>query len=386
MGFNRILERDSYLKKAIFMTIPYYDLSKVHEPLLDEFLTKVKRIVGDSSFILGEEVLIFENAFSSYSKVAHCAGVGCGLDALTISLKALGIEAGDEVIVPAHTYIATWLAVSAIGAKLVPVDASPMTMNIDVMQIERKITSRTKAIIPVHMYGQMCDMDTIASIARKHNLFLIEDFAQAQGAKYFDKPAGSIGDVNATSFYPGKNLGALGDAGAITTMSQEIIDKVKAFRNYGSTEKYVHDLKGVNSRLDTIQAAFLNVKLKYLNTWNEERITIANHYHQQLKDIAELRFQRTPEDYHHVYHLFVIRTKKRDLLNLYLANKGITCLIHYPIPPFSQKAYAELHYKETDFPIASSIAEEALSLPIYPGLDENKINYICSQIRSFFKP
>lgn len=367
------------------MHVPYYDLSTIHKELLDEFHVQFSSIVQANSFILGPSVEAFEKEFARFCGVKSCAGVACGLDAISLALAAAGIEANDEVIVPAHTYIATWLAVSTLGAKIVPVDACPKTMNIDVNQIESKITKKTKAIVPVHMYGQMCEMDTISALAKKYNLIIIEDFAQAQGAKFKNMPAGSIGDVNGTSFYPGKNLGALGDAGAVTSHSEKLIEKVKALRNYGSSEKYVHEQKGVNSRLDSIQATFLSIKLKHLMAWNEERRTIAQLYRHLLKDVPELTFQASTSDYENVYHLFVIRSQSRDELKAYLSKKGITTLIHYPIATFDQKAYQELNFTKKDFPIASSIAKEALSLPIYPGLNHTQMEYVCEAIQAFFK-
>ena len=367
------------------MNIPYYDLEKIHQSDLNEFIQKFTSIVQSSNFILGHDLNLFEKEFAAFCQVSYCSGVGSGLDALTIALKVLDIQPNDEIIVPAHTFIATWLAVSSVGAKIVAVDACPLTMNIDLEQIEKNITKKTKAIMPVHLYGLMCNMDAIIKIAKKHKLFVIEDFAQAHGAKFKNKTAGSFGHINGTSFYPGKNLGALGDGGAITTNSEAYETEIKAIRNYGSQEKYVHKTKGVNSRLDSIQAAFLSVKLKQLEAWNQERNQIAEYYLKLLKDLPELSFQITPENHDHVYHLFVIRTERRDELKNFLANQGISTLIHYPIPPFLQEAYKELGYKSDNFPVSCQIANTALSLPIFPSLSSLQIEYVCEQIHAFFK-
>lgn len=367
-----------------FQKVPYYDLNSIHNKLRDAFIDKLDAVIQRGDFILGGELENFENAFADYCHVGACTGVGSGLAAIRLALQALGIGKNDEVIVPAHTYIATWLAVSSLDAKVIPVDACPKTMNINLDLLELAISPNTKAIIPVHIYGQMCEMDAIQAFAKKHQLAIIEDFAQAHGGSYKNQMAGSIGDVNATSFYPGKNLGALGDGGAITSNFSDIIQRVKALRNYGTSEKYVHDLQGTNSRLDSLQAAFLNVKLRHLSQWNEERRTIAMQYHQELGEIAALKFQHCPDYIKHVYHLFVIRTNKRNELKRYLNENGIGTLIHYPIPVFQQKAYEKLKIKPEAYPIASDIANEALSLPIYPGLQPEQVSYISTHIKNFF--
>lgn len=364
------------------MNIPFYNLKSTHKPLKKEFLEATKRAISNNDYILGKSVSNFEKKFADYCETKHAIGVGSGLDALKISLKALNIEKNDEVIVPANTYIATWLAVSELGAIPKAVDAEINSMNIDIAKIENSITHKTKAIIPVHMYGQMCDMDAITALSKKHKIHIIEDFAQAHGAIYKNKKAGSWGHVNATSFYPGKNLGALGDAGAITTNSDIIAERVKMIRNYGSKEKYKHELKGINSRLDSIQAAYLEIKLKHLDTWNKERTNIVALYKKHLKEIEEIAFQEEIPQGKSAYHLFVLRAKNRDKLQLSLKEKGIGTLIHYPIPPHMQKAYIE--FKNERFPITENIASNSISLPLYPGIKEKEIKYISKAIRLFY--
>jgi len=307
------------------------------------------------------------------------------LDAIIIALKTLNIGKGDSVIVPSNTYIATWLAVSYVGAEIIPVEPHPKTYNIDPTKIESAIQSNTKVIIPVHLYGQICEMDKIMAIAQKYNLFVIEDNAQAQGTYFKGKISGSWGHINATSFYPGKNLGALGDAGAITTNDEHLAQKAKTIRNYGSQKKYYNEVKGINSRLDELQAAFLKVKLKYLDEWNKERNQIAQWYYDYLKEIDEIILPTIHPDATSNYHLFVIRTPKRNELQEYLHQHQIGTLIHYPVPPHLQEAYKELGYKKGAFPIAEEIADTCLSLPMYPGLSKENVEYIAQTIKNFFK-
>jgi dTDP-4-amino-4,6-dideoxygalactose transaminase len=308
-----------------------------------------------------------------------------GLDALHISLQTLDIKEGDEIIVPSNTYIATWLAASFVQAIPIPVEPNPNSFNIDPAKIESAITSKTKAIMPVHLYGQACEMDAIMAIAQKHNLYVIEDNAQSQGAIYNGKMAGSFGDINGTSFYPGKNLGALGDAGAITTNNAELAFKAQTFRNYGSQKKYYNEVIGQNSRLDELQAAILSVKLRKLNEWTSQRIDAASLYFKHLEGIKSLILPKTVSGSTHVYHLFVIRTKERDKLQAFLAENGVGTLIHYPVPPHLQQAYSHFNYKRGAFPISEELAETCLSLPMYPGLNEEQIIYISSVIKRFFK-
>jgi len=350
----------------------------------DELKTAFDHFINSGWYVLGERVKEFEKNYASFNGVQHCAGVANGLDALIIALKTLNIGNGDEVIVPSNTYIATWLAVSAVGAIPVPVEPNPETYNINPDLIKERISSRTKAIIPVHLYGQCCEMDAILKIAHENNLAVVEDNAQAQGASYHGKLTGSFGDINATSFYPGKNLGAFGDAGAVTTNSHELFEKACSIRNYGSAIKYYNEIKGMNSRLDELQAGFLNLKLQHLPHWNNQRKTIANAYQHLLANAGDLILPQTAPGADSVFHLYVIRTKKRNELQQFLTGKGIGTLIHYPVPPHLQKAYSELNYHKGDFPVAEEIADTCLSLPVYPGLTEKEVDYISNSIKAFF--
>lgn len=367
------------------MNIPYLDL-KIQNFFIKQELTKAfEEVLHSGWYILGEKVEQFEKEYSQFNKVNYCVGVGNGLDALILSLKSLNIGKGDEVIVPSNTYIATWLAVSSVGAIPIPVEPRIDTYNINPELIEEKITRNTKAIIPVNLYGQAAELQEVCNIADKYNLFVIEDNAQAQGAMYNGKLTGSWGIINATSFYPGKNLGALGDAGAITTHNEELYQKVRKLRNYGSEKKYYNEIKGVNSRLDELQAAFLLVKLKHINNANNERINLAKLYNTLLANIDEINLPKLNPGSTSVFHIYVIRTPKRNELQAYLAKKGIGTLIHYPVPPHLQKTYSELNYKLGDFPIAEQIANTCLSLPLYPGMSIDQIEYIADQIKLFFK-
>lgn len=353
------------------MTVSFLDLRAPYVELKDELDSAVARVLESGWFLLGEELSAFEREFAAYTGTQHCVGVGNGLDALRLCLSARGIGPGDEVIVPSNTYIATWLAVSQVGAKLVPVEPNERTYNIDPEKIEAAITSRTRAIIPVHLYGQPAEMAPILTLARQYGLFVLEDAAQAQGARYLGRSVGGLGDAAAWSFYPGKNLGAFGDGGAITTNDAALAGQLRTLRNYGSTVKYVHEVQGGNSRLDELQAAVLRVKLRSLDEWNGRRQRIAQQYCEDLLDLGlELPF--VPEGMDPVWHLFVVRSPNRDALQAQLAACGIQTLIHYPTPPHLQGAYRELGWKQGRFPIAERIHEEVLSLPIGPhlGLDQ----------------
>lgn len=349
------------------MKIPFLDLRAAYLELKDEIDEAVARVLDGGWYILGPEVEAFEDEFSAYCEAQHCIGVANGLDALHLALRALGVGPGDEVIVPSHTYIATWLAVSHCGATPVPVEPVEATYNIDPARIEAAITPRTKAILPVHLYGQPADLDPILAIARKHGLRVVEDAAQAHGARYTGRRIGSHGDAVAWSFYPGKNLGALGDGGAVTTNDAEIADRIRVLRNYGSRVKYVNEVEGFNSRLDPIQAAVLRVKLRHLDDWNNRRRTIAVQYLNDLVGCA-LRLPQVPEWAEAAWHLFVVRHPQRNAIQEALAKAGISTMIHYPIPPHRQQAYSELKPSECAFPVASVIANEVLSLPIGPHL------------------
>ena len=366
------------------MKIPFLSFEKMHIPIKSEILIEFEKFYDSNWFVLGERVNKFEKEYAKFNNTKYCVGISNGLDAIHISLKALGIGNGDEVIVPSNTYIATWLAVSFVGARPVPVEPNDKTYNIDINKIESAINNKTKAIIAVHLYGQSCEMDAIMQIADKYNLFVIEDNAQAQGACYNGKLTGSFGNINATSFYPGKNLGALGDAGAITTDSGELARTARILRNYGSERKYCNDIIGFNNRLDECQAAFLSVKLKYLDEWTRQRQEVAVWYSQYLCNIGDLILPEIAIHSTHVFHLYVVRTKKRDELQQYLYSKDIGSLIHYPIPPHLQKAYKELGFKKSDFPVAENIAQTCLSLPMWPGMSIELVNIIANHVKSFF--
>jgi dTDP-4-amino-4,6-dideoxygalactose transaminase len=367
------------------MIIPFVSFKHMHNPIKAEMMKAFEEFYDTNWYVLGERVNQFEHAYSFFNQVKYTIGVSNGLDAIFIALKTLGIGDGDEVLVPSNTYIATWLAVSYIGATPIPVEPDLVSYNINPKLIEASITNKTKAIIPVHLYGQCCQMNEIMNIANKYNLFVIEDNAQAQGASFQNQLSGSFGHINATSFYPGKNLGALGDAGAVTTNNEELAKKANVLRNYGSEKKYFNEVIGFNMRLDECQAAFLSIKLKHLLKWNEERRQIAEYYNRELFGINDLTLPSVLEEATHVYHLYVIRTKNRNELQNYLTNHGIATMIHYPIPPHLQEAYKNLGYKKGDFPIAEEIADTCLSLPIWPGLKENDIQFICNHIKTYFK-
>lgn len=360
--------------------IPFLDLKAPHEELRAELRLAFERVLNSGWYIQGDELKLFEHEFASYCEVEQCIGVGNGLDALHLILRAYGIGSGDEVIVPANTYIATWLAASYAGATPVPVEPDVRTYNINPGLIEASITSRTKAIIVVHLYGQPADMDAINNIAKKHNLKVIEDAAQAHGARYKGRRVGSLGDAAGFSFYPGKNLGAIGDGGAVTTNDLELARKIRILGNYGSNVKYRNELKGFNSRLDELQAAFLREKLKILDKWNSRRREIASQYLERLDD-QNLILPFTPEWAEPVWHLFVVRDLKRDELQNRLAKLGINTMIHYPIPPHLQTAYAELGYLEGAFPIAECIHKEILSFPIGPHLGDQDLSEIINAIK-----
>ena len=366
------------------MNIPFLSFNKINNDVKQELTPAFESFIDSCYYVLGEKVKTFEKEYAAFNNTAFCAGLANGLDALIIALKTLNIGEGDEVIVPSNTYIASWLSVSYVGATPIPVEPNEHTYNINPSEIEAKITSKTKAIMPVHLYGQCCEMEDIMQIAKKHNLFVVEDNAQSQGATYNGKITGSFGDINATSFYPGKNLGAYGDAGAITTNNEALYVRANTIRNYGSAKKYYNDEKGVNSRLDELQASLLSIKLKHLNNWNDERNKIADLFNERLQSISDVVLPKLAEGATSVYHLYVIRTEKRDELQQHLSKNGVGTLIHYPLPPHLQKAYSDLNYKLGDFPIAEKIANTCISLPIYPGLTIDQVDIICSQIKSFY--
>jgi len=364
--------------------IPFLDLSHQNLPLKSEFIKELSEIIDKSWYILGDSVQEFELNYAKFNEVSYAVGVSNGLDALHLSLKALEIKPNDEVIVPANTYIASVLAITNVGAKPIFVEPKLSTYNINPELINEKITEKTKVIMPVHLYGQACEMDKITDIAKCYELKIVEDNAQAHGALYLNKLTGSWGDINATSFYPGKNLGALGDAGAITTNNIKLAESVKLLRNYGSKIKYQNEIPGYNMRLDELQAAFLSIKLKHLNKWNLERNKIASYYTKELKNISEINVPVVHKNANHTYHLYVIKAKKRDQLQAYLNKKGIGTLIHYPIPPYLQKAYSTLIINPELYPISQNLADSVLSLPIWPGLRKSQQQYIIDQIKNFY--
>ncbi len=365
------------------MKTPFLDLKPTYEKLQDELDDAYRRVMRSGWYILGEEVKKFEDEFAAYCNVRHCIGVGNGLDALFLSLRALDIGPQDEVIVPANTFIATWLAVSHTGAIPVPVEPDIKTYNINPHHIKNAVTSRTKAIIIVHLYGLPADMDALLEIADELNLFVIEDAAQAHGARYRGQRVGSFGHTAGFSFYPGKNLGALGDAGAVVTNEDAIADKIRKLRNYGSQNKYVHDLGGYNSRIDELQAAFLRIKLKYLDKWNRKRGIIATNYLKLLSDMPNLDLPCWPKSMEPVWHQFVVRLAKRDRLKSMLKSSGIETLIHYPVPPHLSNAFSALKYQKGDFPITEQIASTILSLPIYPELTIDTVKKVSDGIGKY---
>jgi dTDP-4-amino-4,6-dideoxygalactose transaminase len=366
-------------------TIPFLNLEPMHKTIRAEIFQEFQDVYSASWFVMGKKIELFEKEYATFNNTKFSIGVSNGLDALHLSLKALNVTKGDEVIVPSNTYIATVLAVSYLEAKPVFVEPDPFTYNVSPDNIEAAITPKTKVIMPVHLYGQACNMDAIMAIARKYNLFVVEDNAQAHGASFNGKVTGSFGNVNGTSFYPGKNLGALGDAGAVTTDNEEIAKKISMLRNYGSESKYQNEEIGFNMRLDEMQAGFLSIKLKHLNDWTNQRQRIAQVYNEELNEVGDLILPVTHENSTHVYHLYVIRTQNRVGLQKYLSEKGIGSLIHYPIPPHLQKAYTSLGFKKGDFPIAEELADSCLSLPIWPGMTPDQIITVVNNIKSSFK-
>ena len=362
------------------MNINYTDFYRMHKPLQKELEQCYEEVFESQWFLQGEKLKQFEKSFADYCGTKYCVGVGNGLDALRLILMAYDIGAGDEVIVPSNTFIATVLAISYAGAMPVLVEPDIETLLISPEQIEQKITDRTKAIMVVHLYGRLADMDRIIPIARKYNLKIFEDCAQAHGVGIHGVKAGAFGDADAFSFYPGKNLGAFGDAGAVVTSDEQIASKVRALGNYGSYIKYQHEYKGVNSRLDELQAAFLSVKLQHLEQWNQERKWIAEQFYKGINN-SLISLPLYTEN--NVYHIFPILSPKRDKLQQYLEEKGIYTLIHYPIAIHLQKAYRDMGYKKGDYPLAEQICETELSLPLYPGMKQEEINYIINCVNEF---
>lgn len=361
------------------MKVPFLDLKHSHDAIESDLNDAFKRVLSSNLFIMGSELESFESEFAEYCGVSHCVGVGNGLEALHLTLLAYDIGHGSEVIVPSNTFIATWLAVSQTGATPVPVEPVEGTHNIDPLQIEAMITKRTRAIIPVHLYGQPADMDPINQIALKYGLVVIEDAAQSQGARYKGKRAGSLGHAAATSFYPGKNLGCLGDGGAVLTNDSSIVHRLRQLRNYGSSIKYNHEVMGFNSRLDELQAAVLRVKLKHLDDWNGMRRKVANEYSERLAGL-DLKLPLVEDFADPVWHLYVVRTRCREQMQAHLLNKGVGTAVHYPIPPHMQRCYKSQKWR--DLPVSEKLAGEVLSLPIYPSMSEEALDFVVDAIKS----
>ena len=362
--------------------IPFLDLKRLHFELREALDSAYHRVIDSGCFIMGPELQAFEGEFARYCGVDHCIGVGNGLDALKLLLQAYGIGPGDEVIVPSNTFIATWLAVSQVGARPVPVEPDPATYNMDPAQAARAVTPRTRAIMPVHLYGQTADMDPLMDLAAQHGLAVIEDAAQSQGARYKGRLAGGLGHSAGTSFYPGKNLGALGDAGAVLTNDDAVADRVRTLRNYGSRVKYEHEQAGVNSRLDELQAAFLREKLRVLEAWNEQRRRLAGLYDQGLQGLDGLRLPTVASWALPVWHLYVVATRQREALRAHLEQRGIGTLIHYPKPPHLQSCYPE--FAGRDLPLATRLSGEVLSLPISPYMTDAEVAEVVAAVREFF--
>ena len=365
-------------------TIPFVDLATQHAAIQSEINAAIQQVLSQSNFILGSQVEEFEQVFARFVGSEHAVGVSSGLDALRLALMALDVGSGDEVILPANTYIATALAVSSTGARPVLVDCDSETYNVDVSLIEPAITPRTRAIIPVHLTGQSADMEPIVEIAERHDLDIVEDAAQSHGTQYKDQPCGSIGTVGCFSFYPGKNLGACGDGGMATTDDAKLAKRLRRLRNYGQQAKYQHVEKGLNARLDTLQAAILTVKLRYLPQWNKARAVHAEKYKEILTGVGDLVFQRRVPYSTHIYHLFMVETEQRAALQKHLNAARIGTGIHYPVPIHLQQAYADLGYGKGDFPEAEQLAERTLSLPMFPELRSDQIGRVAEEIKSFF--
>lgn len=369
------------------MIVPFLDLKSAYVELKNELDAAYQRVMNSGWYILGEEVELFEQEFADFVGVKSCVGVGNGLEALHLILRAYEIGVGDEVLVPSNTYIATWLAVSYAGATPVPVEPIEYTYNIDPARIEAAITPLTKAIIAVHLYGQTAAMNEIHEIAQRYGLKVIEDAAQAHGAYYQGRRAGAIGDAAGWSFYPGKNLGAFGDAGCVTTNDDVLAGRLRSLRNYGSRVKYHNEIKGYNSRLDPLQAAFLRVRLKYIDLWNQRRMILASRYFDHLAQVApqHLKLPFTSEQHRSAWHIYAIHCGRRDELQQYLQQRGVGTLIHYPIPPHLSDAYADSHFYQNQFPIAERLAKYELSLPIGPHLTFEQQDLVITAIISWLE-
>jgi dTDP-4-amino-4,6-dideoxygalactose transaminase len=378
------------------MNIPFLDLKAQYKLIKDEITPAIQNVLDNTAYVLGRSVFDFEKEFAEAHDVKYCHGLSSGTDGNHIALWALGIGPGDEVIIPANTFIATAWGATLCGAKPVFVDCHPESYNIDPAKVEAAITSKTKAIVAVHLYGQPADMDPLKKIADKHNIFLVEDCAQAHLAEYNEKKIGGLSEIGSFSFYPGKNLGAYGEGGAVITNNEKLAQKMKMLRDHGAEEKYHHSIYGHNYRMDGIQGAVLGVKLKHLHDWTNGRRRVAQKYNELLADIEGLILPKEMEYAKHVYHLFVVQVKssrglsvetqnKRDEFQKYLSENGISTGLHYPIPLHLQKCFAHLGYKKGDFPVTEALADQGISLPMFPELTDEQLNYISEKIHEFFK-
>lgn len=375
---------DRNLPREKYMKIPFLDLKAQTAELRDDIRTAMEQVVADCNFILGAQVAAFEEHFAAFCECEHAVGLASGLDALKLILRAMDIGPGDEVITVSHTFIATALAVSSVGATPVLIEVNPDDYTMDPSALEAAITPRTKAVLPVHLYGQPADMDPIFAIARHHGLKVIEDACQAHGARYHGRRAGSLGDAAAFSFYPGKNLGAFGDGGAATTSDAGLAGRIRTLRNYGSAKKYFHDELGENSRLDTLQAAALDVKLRFLDDGNARRRAVAARYGEELAGVGDLALPRVREGAEHVFHLYVVQTGRRDELQRHLKEQGVECLIHYPVPVHLQKAYSSAGWQPGDFPVTEKLAGRILSLPMSPVMTAEQIEGVVRAVKLFY--
>lgn len=365
------------------MVIPFVDLKAQYAAISVEVNEALHSVVTNADFILGKDVELFEQEFASFCEADYAVGVDSGTSALELALRAYEIGEGDEVITVSHTFIATVAAISYTGARPILVDIDRDTYNIDAAQIEKAITSRTKAIVPVHLYGQPSDLDAVIAVARKHNLVVIEDACQAHGALYRGKPVGAIGDSGCFSFYPGKNLGAYGDAGMVVTNNRDIADRLKLLRNYGQPEKYQHTIMGYNRRLDSLQAAVLRVKLRHLDEWNASRQRAAMRYDELLKDVESIRTPYVAEESSHIYHLYVIQHPQRDRLLSYLREQGVYAGLHYPTPVHLQPCYENLGMRFGSLPVTEALASQVISLPMYAEITGEQIEYVCECVKRF---
>jgi len=367
------------------LNIPFIDLKKQNDTVREEILKSIEHIIDASSFILGKSVSDFENDFAAVHNSRYCIGLSSGTDGNHLALWSLGIKAGDEVIIPANTFIATAWGAVLCGAKPVFADCEKDSYNLDLHDVEKKISPKTKAIVAVHLYGQSADLDRLKEISDRHGIYLLEDAAQSHLAEYKGKKIGSHGVSASFSFYPGKNLGALGEGGAVTTNDQEIAEKIRMMRDHGCKQKYHHETYGHNYRMEGIQGAVLGIKLKRLQSWTDKRREAADKYRELLSNTGDIELPKEMDYAKHVYHLFVIKTSKRDGLQEYLKENSIATGLHYPVPLHLQKCFANLGYKKGDFPVTEDLADKCLSLPIFPELTDNQIEYICEKIKKFFE-